>query len=350
MIAHQNRIALSSVVCGFLLIISVLRARADVFDSAGRPQPPGLEGSFAHVRLKDGRTLCIGGGSGNPFQISPVGQIYDPKTQRFTATGKMVAPRCGPVPILLLDGTVLIVGGGDCSGGPAERVVELYNAESNDFRVVGRLKVARFGLSATLLRNGQVLVAEGIDDQRRLVPQSEVYDPKHRAMRLGGSMVFARCSATRAELTDGTILFAGGVLCNWPPEKGRQSYEVLMTAELYDSKTGAFRRVGDMVEPRVGSVAAIMRDGRVLIVGGRPVYTRFTLNTAEIYDPRSFRFTATGKMTRSRYAPVLKVRMDGDVLVEGGSYVGPPGMDYGIRSTELYDPSTGEFTALPNAP
>jgi len=94
-------------------------------------------------------------------------------------------------------------------------------------------------------------------------------------------------------------------------------------------------------------MAVTLADGRVLIVGGRSVTegAGAMLASAEIYDPTTGRYTATGSMAEPRYGPLVSTLHDGRVLVVGGrSEVGE------LASAELYDPTTGTFTAVGSMP
>ena len=106
-------------------------------------------------------------------------------------------------------------------------------------------------------------------------------------------------------LADGRVLLVGG-----------EASGALATAELFDPATGTFSPAGSMTRPRsIGASATLLRDGRVLVVGGgADVGT-----SAELYDPATDTFAPTGAMTVGRggfhTATLLK---DGRVLLTGG--------------------------------
>jgi hypothetical protein len=100
-----------------------------------------------------------------------------------------------------------------------------------------------------------------------------------------------------------------------------------------------------MTTARVGHTAASLPDGRILIAGGQD-RTNAGLASAELYDPSTGTFTATGSMTISRQNHTATVLADGRVLIAGGGAFGPGGApaSYGpLTSAELYDPKTGTF-------
>jgi hypothetical protein len=67
---------------------------------------------------------------------------------------------------------------------------------------------------------------------------------------------------------------------------------------------------------RVSHTATLLRDGRVLIVGGRGEKVNAV---AEIFDPKTLRFTPTGSLRTARYKHTAGLLPDGRVLVAGGS-------------------------------
>jgi Kelch motif protein len=91
---------------------------------------------------------------------------------------------------------------------------------------------------------------------------------------------------------------------------------------------------------RGGHTATLLRDGRVLVVGGGAEDTQLEGGprsaTAEIYDSGSGRWTRTGSMVEARNGFSATLLADGRVLVAGG--------DGGFAAAELYDPSTGHWT------
>jgi hypothetical protein len=351
---HRARRALHSIWLSLLVTVLVSLAHPCLADDSPEVAPPkGLIPFYKQVELKDGRTLFVGCDKCDRRELadesSIVGEAYDPKTRTFSNVGKMIAPRCAARVVVLPTQEVLFVGGGPCNGrdrGSFEKVVEIFSPASGRFREVGELHTRRGWPSATMPHNGQVLIAEGFDSNQHLIREAEIYDPEQHRLQLVGDMVFPRCNAARVVLADGSVLFAGGYKCNWPPDSMDKPYEVLKTAERYDPDTARFYRVGDMTGPRISAAPTLLRDGRALIVGGRADFDWGTRSDAEVYDPMTNAFTSAGEMTVPRSGPLLRLMKNGEVLVTGGAYQGPPGASFIQRTSEVYDPATNSFRPM----
>jgi hypothetical protein len=94
-----------------------------------------------------------------------------------------------------------------------------------------------------------------------------------------------------------------------------------------------------MTVPRASHTATLLLNGKVLITGGYSA-TAFDapIASAELYDPSTGAFSATGNMTTARRGHSATLLPDGRVLIAGGSSESP-------GSIELYDPAAGTFTA-----
>lgn len=149
-----------------------------------------------------------------------------------------------------------------------------------------------------------------------------------------GSLSTQRAFATATTLLDGRVLVLGGYT-------GSIGGETLDTAEIWDPASGEFSSAGHMTRPRDGHSAVLLRDGRVLIVGGMG---DDGIASAEIWDPVDGSFRATGSLAHGRaprYHGRLALLPDDRVMVVGGeradgSLVEPP---------EIWDPASETWSA-----
>jgi len=193
------------------------------------------------------------------------------------------------------------------------------------------------GPFATVLRDGTVLIVGlGFANGNVPVEGAALYDPRKGV----GSATL---------LADGTVLVAGA----GPLGTG---------AERYDPSTGQWTDTGSMSVGRpaysqtkerwasdpAGYSATLLMDGRVLVAGGAesPFGTipKVVVANAELYDPSTGRWTATGSMLNARANHTATLLPDGKVLVAGGASYAPGGPS-GLDSAEMYDPATGIWSA-----
>ena len=99
-------------------------------------------------------------------------------------------------------------------------------------------------------------------------------------------------------------------------------------------QSGTFCSTGDMNEPRATHTATLLNDGKVLVVGGTGDGTNFAAS-AEVYDPATGEWTAVSSMSGPRGFHAAVLLNDGRVLVAGGKRTS----DDILSSLELYDPS-----------
>ncbi len=118
---------------------------------------------------------------------------------------------------------------------------------------------------------------------------------------------------------------------------------------------GAFVPTADALLGRTLAAATVLADGRVLVSGGfgrLPNGNIVVSPAAQIYDPSTGTWSATGNMHLGRYAHTSTLLRDGRVLVAGGNKNSVDlGNTFGSLVTEfaeVYDTVTGQFSNTNN--
>jgi hypothetical protein len=149
------------------------------------------------------------------------------------------------------------------------------------------------------------------------------YDTQAEATALNGIMPLTPALfQARVQLADGRVLSFGGLDLNGAP---------IADATLYDAASATTTSVGPMLSPRAGAAAALLLNGKVLIVGGLSVIdltdpTTFfegILGTTELFDPTNNSFTAGPTLVEKKAFATATLLNNGQVLVAGGLGVIP---------------------------
>jgi hypothetical protein len=208
----------------------------------------------------------------------------------------------------------------------------------------GGMVTAREYHTATLLTNGTVLAAGGlgtwVGSARNYLSGSELYNPVAGVWTTSASMATARVYHTATLLANGKVLVAGG---------SASDSSNVASAEFYDPVAGTWTVTGSMTTSRIHHTATLLPNGTVLVAGGvsegacNPIGSPANYNpmaSAEIYDPTTGTWTAVGCMTNGRTQHTATLLPNGMVLVAGGQIDGSDE----TASAELYDPNAGTWT------
>jgi hypothetical protein len=270
--------------------------------------------------LADGRVLVAGGGEGGGTGGEGVptygnADLYDPGANRWSRARPMGATREFPTATLLPSGKVLVAGGSidglPCCG--ATGAAEVYDPARNQWTPAAGMATARFGHTATLLPNGKVLVAGGSSNNGDVViADVELYDPATNRWSAAASMLHQRSGHTATLLPTGKVLVTGGFVFSDDPFR---------STELYDPATDRWTPAADKINERSGP-AVLLRDGRVLDVGG-----------AELYDPTRDAWSPAAPPPSGRTGGPAVLLGNGDVLAVGGD-----------GRAALYHPATDQWS------
>jgi len=292
-----------------------------------------------------------------PIALDP---LWNPAEQ-------MAKSRVGHTATLLNDGRVLVVGGAAISGGTtdvdiAHNHAEVYDAKTDGWTATPALASARTFHAAAKLPDGKVMVFGGalrepigLSDVRSL-SSTEVYDPATNTWSVGTPLPSTRTHHGAVALSDGKILVVGGrsnfVLGAPPPPPVRfDPVAKTFTALTWPSSATVPHR------PHFVPISG----NRVVIAGCDPDSTTFCAPTSLfLYDEASSTFSVLGTTKRSRFnlrdfsfTAFAKLPMGDQLLALGGSDDSVERFDVAAKLSnvafELDDPWSGmSATSLPS--
>ena len=261
--------------------------------------------------------------------------------------------------------------GGDSVTTPEQPVREMGLHE------VGKMSLPRYKHGATLLQNGKVLFAggnaalppagEGVWEFDGLF-NAEIFDPETGTLTPTGNLTASREEDHGILLPDGRVLIITGFgsfsIEMYDPHSGRfddvavlpwkvgtetatllPNGAVFLTsfirAGVFDPTRGTFSTTFRMYPTRLGHTATLLKDGRVLIVGGNIFGGKWLLGQNLIYDPSTDALSEAGNLQFDRRNHKAVLLQDGRVLIAGGY---DADLDR-VLTAEIYDPETNTFSA-----
>ena len=209
-------------------------------------------------------------------------------------------------------------------------------ATTGRLTLVGRLATLRAAHTATALTDGRVLIAGGCteDSCEGITATTELLDPATAASTPGPDMLQRRVGHAALPLPDGRVLMIGGF------QEGTQT----ATTEIFDPASNAFTQGPNLLEALADPVAVVLRDGSVLVACGFSAHT--SIASAEVLDAGLTAFRSTDSLSTARSSHGGALLPDGRVIVIGGNTRGDTGTV--LASSELYDPTTGTWSAGPD--
>lgn len=183
------------------------------------------------------------------------------------------------------------------------------------------------GQTATKISSGSIILTGGIEHE---VTKTDIMIYTNGNYEKISDLKVNRCAHTAALLPNGKILVVGGYE-NYGAENSVSAIEEI-DPTTYESTIVAHLNIG-----RGGHSMTLLNDGRYLISGG---VNGQPLNTAEIYDPITRQISVVVMNESRANFPAIKLA-SGEVLVLGG---------YGTNNSvvEKFDPQTDTFSRVGN--
>jgi hypothetical protein len=268
-------------------------ATAEIFDPASSQFVRVANMNAPHTQhtattLPDGNVLIVGD-SAELFDGTKFISIAGGSRHSHTAT-------------LLDDGDVLIAGG--ISGDNVLADAELFHPASRTFEKIGSMTVPRFNHGAVLLTDGRVLLAGGYstNSNRGFTVSAEIFDPKTKSFAAIATPLGPH-AGNIVTLANGDLLLVG---IDDPPVASS-------TSEVFDGEN--WRPAMPVWSARWGATSTLMHDGSIVIAGGGHFYTTNDLST---FDPASQSYRSLGALQIARSQHAAIVLRDGRLLVIGG--------------------------------
>jgi len=149
-------------------------------------------------------------------------------------------------------------------------------------------------------------------------------------------MVYPRAGHQAVLLKDGRVLIVGGYQLR---KDGHGALGPILDAELYNPSTETFSLAGKMNFFHKEGTVTLLLDGKVLIAGGtenKPYQCPNNFITSEIFDPFKKQFSPVGKMNIPRSGHGATLLPDGKVLITAGNQYSCMTKDRNISNKSSY--------------
>ena len=236
----------------------------------------------------------------------------------------------------LPDGRLLVAGGHDTQDNDGIRDAFIFNSSNNSWTPTNLpMATGRWYPSAVTVGNGEIAVVSGNEIGVGVVTTPEVWQTNSG----GGWRSLTNASLSLPLYPMMHLAPNGKVFVSGPDSTTRY---------LDTSGTGAWTTVATRVGGNREYGSAVMYDvGKVLIMGGGdPV-----VNTAEVIDLNagSPAWSSVGNMASARRQMNATILPNGKVFVTGGTTNASNEPAGQVLSSEMWSPSTGNFTTMASA-
>lgn len=330
--------------------------------------PAGTDVFCCHqATLEDGRVITVGGAASAPDHGRGIKAIcvFDPDAAggagSWAKIGELTEARWYPTLVTLPDGRLVVFSGrrepgvSDAIAGSVELLAPPFAGSTYTTTTLsGGHKVFPTYPGLHLVRGGRIVHTGPTWRYEAPVPDpigtwsfritgpssgswtDEGVSPEVDLREEGMSVLLSPAQ-------DGRILmFGGGRAINNGTALAAGSQP--RAAEVLDTTVSppAWRRTGDLAQPRINATGVLLPDGKVLVIGGHNLHKFNTSSTpsnqAELYDPVLDTWTPMATMSVPRmYHSVALLLPDGRVLVAGGFDPNGPG-DHNRKSLEFFEP------------
>ncbi len=364
-----------------VLVLSAATSRADHWETGA--SMPTARSSLAAATSGDGNLIYALGGNTSIVPAVPTAEVYDVRTDAWTAVVPMPAARqlgaaanleedicifggLDPAGFVLArtdcyrfqegtwstrsamhagryalagttstdQGKIYAIGGTDFFS--TFRTVEVFTNSTGTWTTVAPMLTKRKNLAAATGPDDRVYVFGGLNEDGVILSSAEVYDPRTDSWSQIPSMPTARTALAAASSTDRSKIYLLG---------GQNNAGLVSVVDVYDVLTQSWSAVDSIPTARSWLAAATGPGDRIYAVGGRRGTT--WLDTVEVYLPSGSPggWSAAPSMDVGREGLAATTGLDGKVYVLGGSINGVV-----QRIVEVFEPSLGEWSSIAPMP
>jgi len=277
------------------------------------------------------------------------------------ALGELSVETAGYTSVVLDDGRVLLGGGGVVNGLGAtvpSTSLRIYNPQTQGFEdLAASLTYPSITAAGTKLSDGRVLFCGGIGATDSVLSGASIFDPSTGLTTAAASMPVPRAQHTATLLADGRVFVTGGVKALNSADLLSALGDILGSSTIYDPVGNSWSAAASMPQPAIGHSATRLPSGRVLITGGLEIGSLFGVPIPSITARCLFFNPATGTMTS---APSLSgVRAlhgqiglsDGRVLVAGGAAGDVLTQSFfSVATCRVFNEATNSWTSVGDLP
>jgi len=244
--------------------------------------------------------------------------------------------------VALLDGRIYVIGGWASEGGTDPRVVQVYDIALNRWSAIAPLPKGALGPGAAAA-DGRVFACGGFVANSAGTPLGTTgqaidncwqLDPSQNRWASIASLPSPRFGVAVAAL-NGQIHVVGGY---------DYQDEAVDAHDVFDPATGAWSSraplpapLGDMV------LISVQQTGKLYAIGGWSDVRKQPSNVNAAYDPTTDSWTVKAPMKTARYG--MSAAVVGDRIFVIGGVVGGTGVHTALRTVEVYDVSTDQWSA-----
>lgn len=218
---------------------------------------PSFSTKIAGVLLPNGKILATGNSNGSS-------QLYDPKTELWIATSKG-GPKTNHTATLLSNGKVLTV-----ENNFENNHCHIYDPATDKWTATASPAGPRYQHSTCLLPSGKVIICGGLGYDNLPLTSVEIYDPATGRWSAAQPTNKARRFPSLVNLGSNKILITGGT----DPETSN-------TAEIYDETAGTWTPTAPMLKARTDFAVTSLPGGKILVTGG---VDASILSSVEIFE------------------------------------------------------------------